>query len=125
MSRPSCRILLVEDEFLVSFMIENMLADLGHQLTAVADRVEEALQTAINGIFDLALLDLTLAGTTTYPVAEMLRRRGIPFAFLTGHDPGDVETDYAGVPILQKPFRRDGLAGIISRLVTECRLSAD
>jgi CheY-like chemotaxis protein len=79
------RVLLVEDEAMIAMLIEDMLEDLGHSLAAVATRLEEALALARSEALDLAILDLSLGGTLTYPVADVLRERRVPFIFATGY----------------------------------------
>lgn len=111
------RFLLVEDEYLVAVLIEDFLTDLRHQVAGVAGTLGEAMELARGAAFDAALLDLQLAGAVTYPVADILKGRAIPFAFVTGRDAGDVLPAYAGAPILRKPFRLADFAAIIARLL--------
>jgi CheY-like chemotaxis protein len=118
MSAEPRQVLLVEDEFLVGMLVADMLADLGCALAASADRLDEALVLARNGAFDFALLDLRLRGVATYPVADVLKERRIPFAFVTGHRTLDIDPAYADIPTLQKPFRLQDLAAAIA-LLTE------
>ncbi|HZT87676.1 MAG TPA: response regulator [Stellaceae bacterium] len=110
------QVLIVEDEFLVAMLIGDMLADLDCTVAATAASLDDALETARSGAFDFALLDLRLKGTATYPVADVLRERGISFAFVTGFSAVAIDPAYADVPILQKPFRRTDLAAILARL---------
>jgi CheY-like chemotaxis protein len=111
------RVLLVEDDFLIAALIGDMLAELGHELGETADRLDDAMALAQSGAFDLGLLDLTLRGATTYRVADLLSARAIPFAFVTGHGAGEIDTAYAHHPVLHKPFRRHDLAAVIARLL--------
>lgn len=120
MSDKACKVLLVEDEALVAMMIEDLLLDLGSEVGETAMRLDEAVAAARTGDFDLALLDLSLAGTRTYPVADILRTRNIPFAFLTGYRSDDLEEAYRATPILAKPFRRSDLQAILA-LLSESR----
>lgn len=111
------RFLLVEDEYLIAALIEQYLSDLEHQVAAVAGTLSEALAQAHEGSFDAALLDLELGGASSFPVADILARRGIPFAFVSGRAQGDVPPAYAVVPMLCKPFRLRDFAAIIARLL--------
>ena len=95
------RILIVEDEVLVSILIEDALADLGIE---VAGTVEEALAHAESGDFDCAIHDLHIKGKDVFPVAEALAARGVPFVFATGYGQAGVPEKYRGRPVLQKPF---------------------
>jgi len=110
------KILLVEDEALVAMMVEDLLEDLGCEMADNPVRLDEAVAAARTGDFDMALLDLSLAGVHTYPVADILTERGIPFAFLTGYRSGDIEPAYRETPILAKPFRRADIQAILIRL---------
>jgi CheY-like chemotaxis protein len=108
------RILLVEDESMVAMLIEDMLADLGHEVGATASHMSEALEVARTGSFDLAIIDVNLDGEPSYPVAELLASRGIPFAFATGYGPGGVDGTFAGSPTLAKPFLLADLRRLLS-----------
>ena len=103
------RILIVEDEMLVAMNIEDMLLDLGHEVAGLASRLEPALSLAREGEFDLAMLDVNLAGETSFPVAEILAGRRIPFLFATGYRIKGIAEEYRTYPVLQKPFRAQDL----------------
>jgi CheY-like chemotaxis protein len=107
------RILVVEDEMLVAMNIEDMLLAMGHEVAGLASRLGPALQLAQEGEFDLAMLDVNLAGETSFPVADILRERGIPYLFATGYGIDGIEEGYRGAPVLQKPFRSRDLAGAL------------
>jgi len=98
------RILVVEDEMMVAMLVEDMLTDLGHTVIAVASHMDRAVEYAERGEFDLAILDLNLNGEKSYPVAEALRARKVPFLFATGYGEGVLPEDFRNVPTLQKPF---------------------
>jgi CheY-like chemotaxis protein len=98
------RVLLVEDEMLIRMLIEDCLADLGCELVDQASSLDEALEKAGALAFDVAILDLNLDGQPTFPVAEALLERGIPFVFATGYGASAVPPPLQKVPILHKPF---------------------
>ena len=105
MADRALRILIVEDEMLVAMNIEDMLLDLGHEVAGLASRLEPALSLAREAAFDVAMLDVNLAGEASFPVADALRERGIPFLFATGYGIQGIAEDYRDAPVLQKPFR--------------------
>jgi CheY-like chemotaxis protein len=105
LSEPPLRILIVEDEMLVAMNIEDMLLDLGHEVAGLASRVEPALALAREGAFDLAMLDVNLAGQPSFPIADILIERGIPFLFATGYGLKGIAEGYRQHVVLQKPFR--------------------
>ena len=53
---------------------------------------------------DAALLDISLAGTLSYPVADMLVARGVPFVFASGYGLPSDRDDHSGIPTLVKPY---------------------
>jgi CheY-like chemotaxis protein len=105
LAEPKLRVLVVEDEMLVAMNIEDMLLDLGHEVVGLASRLESALAMAREGGFDLAMLDVNLAGQPSFPVADVLREAGVPFLFATGYGIQGIAEPYRSAPVLQKPFR--------------------
>ena len=103
------RILVVEDEMLVAMNIEDMLLAMGHEVAGLASRLAPALQLAREGEFDLAMLDVNLAGEASFPVAAVLVEQEIPFLFATGYGVKGVAEEYRARPVLQKPFRASDL----------------
>src|SRR5437588_2254235 len=103
------RVLLVEDEIMVALLLEDMLAELGHEVVGPVARLDEALEMAQGQALDIALLDVNLNGKEIYPVVEALAARDIPFVFVTGYGKGALRAPYRHRPTLQKPFRRDDL----------------
>jgi CheY-like chemotaxis protein len=110
------RILIVEDEMLLAMNIEDMLLDLGHEVVGIASRLEPALALAREADFDVAMLDVNLAGDRSFPVAEALAERGIPFLFATGYGRAGIDEAYRDRPVLQKPFRAGELLAAIEAL---------
>lgn len=106
-------VLIVEDEALVAFMIEDMLGELGCRVGRIATRLQEGLSAARDEDFDFALLDVNLAGEKSFPIADVLTCRGIPFAFVTGYGQRGVEGRYATVPVVQKPFQKSEIDQVV------------
>ncbi len=104
------RIFVVEDEFLIRMLLEDMLDELGYGVAATAGRVEEAAEIAREGDYDLAILDVNLDGEDVYPVAEILAGRGVPFLFVTGYGGRGLPEPYRNRPTLQKPFQIEDLS---------------
>lgn len=107
------RVLVVEDEAMVSMLVEEFLEELGCEVTGIASRLDEALEKAGSLTLDLALLDVNLAGRLSYPVADLLLARGIPVVFVTGYGAAALPEALHGVPVLSKPFRRNQLAAAL------------
>ncbi len=115
------RVLLVEDEVLITLLLQDMLLDLECEVADAPASLDDALSAARNGAFDLALIDLNLHGNLSYPVADILKARRIPFIFVTGYGAAALEPTYAGTPVLEKPFHRKDLEAIIARVLSDLR----
>jgi DNA-binding response OmpR family regulator len=103
------RVLVVEDEMLIAFFIEDCLNKLGYEVVGPACRVANASLLVNTEAFDLALLDINVAGEEIYPVASELRTRGIPFIFLSGYGSSCLSGEWKNSPILPKPFAPEAL----------------
>ncbi len=104
------RVFIVEDEALVSMMLEDFLDDIGCRVVAVSARLDDAIGKAKSIPMDVAVLDVNLAGEQSYPVADILRARSIPFVFATGYGITGVSAELQDTPVLVKPFGRMQLA---------------
>lgn len=102
---------------LVLMLMEDMLADLGCTSIATAATVDHALALLKTESFDLAVLDVNLNGAKSYPVAEALAARGIPFAFSTGYADHGANTEYANHTVLRKPFTVHELAAVLDSIL--------
>ena len=110
------RVLVVEDEALISMLLEDFLADMGCEVVATAARLDDAMAKARTLALDAALLDVNLAGQVSYPVAGVLQSRGIPFAFSTGYGTAGLPDGLEGAPVLAKPFQQEQLAEVLRRM---------
>lgn len=108
-SRERKRVLLVEDEALVAMLVEDFLTDLGCEVVGPAMRLEPGLQMAATADVDFAVLDINLAGKHSFPIAQVLRERGIPFLFASGYGVAGLAEGFEATPVLQKPFDKSEL----------------
>lgn len=116
-SKALPRVLVVEDEYLIRMLLEDMLADLGYELAAAVGTIAEASEHAATGDFNLAVLDVNLDGQEIFPVADILAKRGLPFVFVTGYGEGGLPETYRGRPALQKPFQAEQLQATLAGLL--------
>jgi CheY-like chemotaxis protein len=114
-ARP--RILVVEDEYLIRMLLEDMLADLGYAVAAAVGTITEASALAANGDFSAAILDVNLDGEEIFPVADILKERGLPFVFVTGYGERSLPEPYRDRPALQKPFQAEQLEAALGGLL--------
>ena len=111
------RLLVVEDEYLIRMLLEDMLADLGYEVAAAVGTMAEASELAARGDFNAAILDVNLDGEEIYPVADILAARGLPFVFVTGYGERSLSEPYRGRPALQKPFQAEQLKAVLASLL--------
>ena len=111
------RVLVVEDEYLVASLIEDMLESAGCVVSGPISRVADALKAVDRDSYDAAILDVNLAGDRIDPVADALSQRNVPFMFVTGYSNGSLPAEFAKRPRLCKPFKMEELLGTLSTIV--------
>ncbi len=116
-SQAQTRVLVVEDEYLIRMLLEDMLADLGYAVVAAVGTITEARDLAAHGDFSAAILDVNLDGQEIFPVADILKERGLPFVFVTGYGERSLPEPYRDRPALQKPFQAEQLEAALSGLL--------
>lgn len=112
------KVMVVEDEMLVAMLLEDILTDCGCELTIVSS-VPKALELATLQELDAAILDENLSGQRSYPVADALASRGIPFMFATGYGDKDLARLYPGRPVLAKPYSEADLLATLTELCAQ------
>jgi two-component SAPR family response regulator len=109
------RVLVVEDEPLIALELESCLEDLGFEVSGRCATLAEAYALA-DPAPDLAILDVDLAGQTTFALGAGLKEAGAQVIFCTGYAGIDLPAELAGAPVLVKPVTRDALARVIEAL---------
>jgi DNA-binding response OmpR family regulator len=112
------RILVVEDDFIISVELGTILADAGAQVVGPCRTVAQAERVIEDGKISAAVLDFRLGRDTSLPVARELRRRRIPFVFFTAQtNSRRIQTECPGARVITKPFQpRTILAAIADML---------
>jgi DNA-binding response OmpR family regulator len=111
------RILVVDDEPLISMLIEGWLNELGCEVVGPVRSVEDGLDLAGKAELDAAILDVNLAGQNSFSVANVLKLRGIPFAFATGDSGVDKASGFADPILLNKPFMFEDVKAVVGKLL--------
>jgi CheY-like chemotaxis protein len=111
------KVLVVEDEMIVAWLLEDMLADLGCAVVGPAASVKQALAMIDAETIDVAVLDVNLKGQMSYPIADVLAARGVPFVFSTGYDKDRLLDGYRTFPVMQKPFHQSELENMLAQLL--------
>ena len=112
-----CRVLVVEDEVLVCWLLEEMLAELECKVVGPAVRVSQALAMVGTEAIDLAILDVNLNGEKSYAVADALAARRVPFVFSTGYAADSMPEKYRSSLTLQKPYSQSDLSAALTKLL--------
>ena len=112
-------VLILEDEALVSLLMEDAVRDLGAKDVHVFSNVEAARDIAEHGDVDCAILDIRMQNGTSREIADILSRRGVPFLFSTGSGLESIPAEYHDRPLVSKPFADDDLrAGVLAALAS-------
>jgi CheY-like chemotaxis protein len=113
------RVFVVEDEALILFSLQDMLADLGCEVVASALRVDDALAKVSGIAFDIAILDVNVAGELIDPVADLLASRGVPFVFTTGYNRAALPQAHRERLFVAKPYRAADLQVAIDTALSD------
>ncbi len=115
-SLQGTRVLVVEDEAMLSLSLEDMLRDLGCVVAGTAAKLDDAMELARTSEFDVALLDVNIGGKRVDPVAEAIKARGMPIVYVTGYG----KTAATGF-VLEKPHTAADLARTLDRALAAKR----
>lgn len=114
----SGRILIVEDDVLISMDLEDELMDRGFDAVGAAT-VAAAQRVLAEETPSFALLDMHLKDETTFELAARLRGEGIPYIFISGNDAGSLPEELKSSRILTKPVSMDVLAATMEEMQAE------
>ncbi len=116
------RVLVVEDEAVVSMLVEDELRDAGATVLGPAMCVEDALRlveaAAADGGISAAVLDINLDGKHVASVADRLAVLGVPFLFATGYGETCDTGGHGTAPVMSKPFAPERLVAAVEALAS-------
>ena len=108
--------LLVEDQTIIALDTEAMLQELGAATVHSFTTAESAVAWLSAASPDIGVLDISLGAATSFPVADALQQRSVPFIFTTGYgDRGIIPERFLDVPIVRKPYTLVALAEAVTR----------
>src|SRR5215212_3661210 len=116
---------VVEDEALVAMLIEDMIHDSGDEMAGSAGKLTDAVALAQETQADVALLDINLGGALAYPVADVLRQRGVLIVFTSGYGSAGLIERFQDCPMLDKPFDQPSLEHAIHTVLRSNASSSD
>jgi DNA-binding response OmpR family regulator len=116
------RVLVVEDEILVSMLVEDELRHAGATVLGPAPSVGDALRlveaAAADGGISAAVLDINLDGKHVASVADRLAALGVPFLFATGYGETCDTRGHETAPVVSKPFAPERLVAAVEALAS-------
>lgn len=115
--RTTTSTLLVEDEALIRMMLTEMVEDQGHLVISEAANIEAATSLTEKQSFDLALLDINIAGFLVTPIVRILDRQGVPIIFVSGYSDQTIPAELRGRVLIEKPFSQETLLNAINRAI--------
>jgi CheY-like chemotaxis protein len=109
-------VLILEDEPLIAMSMEALVEDQGWTVVGPFAVVADAIAAITGGgAIDCALLDCNLGGQPSWPVADVLAARNIPFAFTSGQSARDIDPRFTGRPTFAKPIDEAKVKRFLSR----------
>lgn len=111
------RILVVEDEYFIANDLSRELDRQGARVVGPVPSLADGLDLARHEPLDGAILDVNLAGEMSYPIAELLDERGVPFLFATGYADRTLPNAYRCVTRIEKPFNVEAVLVVLAGLV--------
>ncbi len=111
------RILLLEDDALISIDAEDMLLALGAETVLVAHTLADAEALVGSERIDAAVLDIRIGAGRSDALALDLMARGVPFIFTSGYGrASDLAPGAEAVPVVGKPYAAAALVAAFSAL---------
>ncbi|OOG59696.1 response regulator [Rhodanobacter sp. C03] len=114
LSKPC--VLVVEDEPMVAMLLEDLLDAAGYRVL-IAERLDDGLLLAKSEAIDVAILDVSLGKTDSFPIADALLSRNIPFLFASGHGRESIPERFDRADVLQKPYDMQAIKLALEKLV--------
>lgn len=115
------RILVVEDEYFIASDLNHALQRKGAVVIGPVGDVQKGLALVSGEAIDAALLDVNLDGIQSYPIADQLAKRGVPYVFLTGYDGWALPEAFRSVPCVAKPFVMTTVLSVIEQVTSKAQ----
>jgi CheY-like chemotaxis protein len=121
----SYRVLVVEDDALLAWELQELLSDRGYQVIGPISRLPILLrhlqqvlpQGTGDASIDAAILDVTIEGGLVFPAADLLAQANVPFAFVSGHARQMLPEAHRERLLLNKPISPNDILDTVARLI--------
>lgn len=120
-SITGARVLIVEDEELISMMLSDMLETLGATAIGPFASLREAEPVAAAGAFDVAILDVHVGGQEVFPLADRLRAAGMPYVIASGSAGDTLPPAHRDAVQLPKPYALPALEAALNAALATAR----
>ena len=110
-------VLVLEDEPIIGFALEDMLLSLGCLSVTLATKISEAERIVREEKLDVAILDVNIHGTQSYPVADELAERCVPYIFATGYGDRAHPDRHREIPTITKPYSTNDIRAALATVV--------
>lgn len=111
-----CRVLVIEDDYYLADDAQRILESSGATVVGPCGNLQACFEVLAQGYPDCAIVDINLGNGPTFDIPAELKKRGIPFLFLTGYDAQNIPEEYTDVARLPKPAEVALLVQSIKRL---------
>lgn len=113
-----CRVLVVEDEYMLADELRLELAEAGATVLGPVGTVKDAVAIIeAEADMDGAILDANLRGEMAFPVADLLMERGVPLVFTTGYDSAVFPARFEHIVRCEKPVSMKRVTQAIGRVM--------
>lgn len=110
------KILVVEDEYFIASDLKRMLIGEGAAVVGPVGDLASGMSLAEEQL-DAAVLDVNLENVMSFPIADRLQGRNVPYMFLTGYDGWALPPDYRDATCLAKPFATGAVVSMVEKLI--------
>src|ERR1700738_4940654 len=108
------RALIIEDDALIGMLLQELLAEMGHEVCATATSETDAVDAALRHRPDLMIVDARLGrGSGIAAAMKTLRGAYVPHVFVSGDLPSRIKESCPNSVVLQKPFSQSEFARAI------------
>lgn len=114
------RILVVEDEAIIALEMESLLTQASYDVVACGS-LQLGLKAAEGESFDAAVLDLNLHGEMSFPLADILTQKNVPFIFVSGYELEIVPRQHRRRPFVGKPYLSQKLLTALTNAIAGSR----